>query len=139
MKKILKSIINIETILASFIGAIGYGVGYNLPNKFNVHPIISIICCLVLGTSFDFLAEKILSCSFFEKSRKNKIITAIYVYIGYLISWIIVDKTLNYDLDIDFLTNIEMIIVIQVVLLIIKSLKKSIKNKRNDNKKKGTN
>ena len=135
----MRKFITIDSIAVAFIGAIGYGVGYNLPNKFNVHPIISIICCLVLGTSFDFLAEKILSCSFFEKSRKNKIITAIYVYIGYLISWIIVDKTLNYDLDIDFLTNIEMIMVIQVVLLIIKSLKKSIKNRINDNKKKGTN
>lgn len=130
MKQILKSIFNLKTILCCYIGAIGYGVGYNLPNKLNYHPIICLICCLILGTLFDTIANKLLSTKFFNESKKNKIITAVIVYAGYLIAWWIVDKTLNYDLDYDFMTSLYMIIGIQVILLIIKAIKNGIKSKK---------
>lgn len=130
MKKIIKSVLNLKTILSSYIGAVGYGIGYNLPNKFNCHPITCLICCFLLGTIFDKLAEKLVSSNYFEKSKKNKIIIATFIYALYLVAWAIVDKTLNYDLDYDFLFNIEVIIVIQIVLLVINIIKNIFRYKK---------
>lgn len=126
MKKILKSLFNYETILSSFIGAIGYGIGYNLPLRFNMHPIICIISCLILGTIFDNIAEYLLSRKIFTIKR-NRNIFAIIVYFSYLLAWILVDYFLDYDLDIDFLMNIWTILIFQIISLVICKVKKMFK------------
>lgn len=130
MKKLLKQVLNLETILSCYVGAIGYGVGYNLPTKLGANTIVAIICCLVLGTVFDLLAKKLLESNFFKKSKRNKIYTAIGIYAGYLIAWVIVDYALDYDLDYDFMSNIGLIILFQVVLILIDMFRKYLKEKR---------
>lgn len=124
MKKTSETILDLDTTLSCFVGAIGYGVGYNLPSKFNQSPIVCIICCLVLGTIFDFIGNKIVSSKFYNKSKKNKSTTALLIYIGYLLAWIIVDYTLDYDLDYDFFNNIGLVIIIQMILVFIKKIRK---------------
>ncbi|MDO5440494.1 MAG: hypothetical protein Q4F12_03030 [Erysipelotrichaceae bacterium] len=127
LTKIIKETLNFETIITCYIGAVGYGVGYNLPNNFNLHPIICLICCLLFGTVFDNLAKKIVSSKYYKESKSNKVCVAVIVYIGYLIAWAIVDYAIDYDLDYDFLTNVVFIVAIQVVLLIIRMIKNSKK------------
>lgn len=128
--KYIKSVFNLKSILTCFIGAIGYGVGYNLPNELNWNPIACIICCLALGTVFDLIGKKILNNKFFNSSTKNKVIVAAIVYIGYLIAWIIVKEVLNHDLDYDFLYYLGFLIVIQIVLLIVNAIKHYFKDKK---------
>lgn len=130
MKNFLSSIFNFKTILTCYIGAVGYGIGYNLPNKYNLHPIVCIICCLVLGTIFDKLAQRIVESKFFNKSIFNRIEVASAVYASYLAAWIVVDRILDYDLDQDFLISFYMILAIQVILLIYKSIKDAYKRKK---------
>lgn len=132
MKDILKSVFNFETILTCYISAVGYGVGFNLPKKLNLHPIICIVCCLVLGSIFDLFAKKILSTKYFRGSFQNKVTTATCVYFGYILAWLIVNHVLEYDIDTDFLVSITLIIIIQIVLLIIKFFKEYFKEKRNN-------
>lgn len=131
MKNIFKSIFNLKTILSCYVGAIGYGLGYNLPNKYNLHPIICLISCLLLGMLFDYLANKLLSTNYFNGSLQNKITTASFIYFGYLAAWLTINRILEYDLDNDFLYSIGSIIIIQIVLFIIKLFKEYIKTKKN--------
>ena len=131
MKKFLKSIFNYKTILSSYIGAIGYGIGYNLPLKYDLHPIICIICCLVLGSLFDWLGNVILSKENL-KTRKNKIILAFVIYGTYLLAWVIADYLFDYDLDIDFLMSIYIIIFFQIISIIINKAKDYYKRKNNE-------
>lgn len=130
MKNALKSVFNLKTILSCYIGAIGYGVGYNLPKQYGLHPIICIITCLLLGTLFDAIAKKILSTSYFNGSLQNKITVASLIYIGYIVAWIIVNDLLGYDLDNDFLVNLGIIVTIQLILLLINSIKNYFKSKK---------
>lgn len=134
MINFIKSTLNLKTILSCYISAIGYGVGYNLPTKYNLHPIICVVCCLALGLLFDFIANKILSTKFYEESKRNKITVALCIYVTYLIAWVIVKYYIEYDLDEDFLSNIVLIIIIQLVLLAINVLKKYIKSRMEINK-----
>lgn len=131
MKNAFKSVFNLKTILNCYIGAIGYGVGYNLPKSFNLHPIICIISCLLLGTLFDAIANKLLSSKYFNRSLQSKISLASFIYVGYLVAWLIVNELLDYDLDTDFLSSILIIIAIQLVLLVINGVKNHIKDNKN--------
>lgn len=129
MKKILKSVFNYNTILSIMIGAIGYGVGYNLPLKFNFHPIICIICCIALGGIFDNIAKKVLSIENLTNTTKKKIFLAILVYIVYFIAWVIVDYALDYDLDYDFFPSITIYLIYQVIAFIVLTIKNKIAHK----------
>lgn len=133
MKELIKSVLNFETILSCFIGAIGYGVGYNLPKKLGVGSAMCLVYCLILGTVFDLVASKILSTNFFKQSRKNKIIVASWVYASYLIAWMVVYKTLNYDLDNDFLFSLAFVLIVQFVLLVLNMIKNKIKTLKEKN------
>ena len=81
------------------------------------------------------MAKKITSSEFFEKSLKNKIITAVYVYGGYLLAWLITDRFLQYDLDYDFLYSLGFIVIIQIVLMIKNAIHAISKEKTETQKK----
>lgn len=130
MKNLFKSVFNLKTILNCYISAVGYGIGYNVPFRLNWHPIICIVCCLVLGTVFDFIARRILSSNYFNGSLLNKITLTSFIYVSYILVWFIVDTTIGYDLDNDFLLSLGFIIIIQIVLLIIKMFKNYLKERK---------
>lgn len=133
MKNALKEVFSLKTILSCYIGAVGYGIGYNLPNKWGWHPILCLVCCLVLGSVFDALAKKITTTDYFQKALKNRWIVAVVVYAAYLIAWLIVDKFLQYDLDTDFLFSLGFIVIIQIVLL-VKNAVQTLTEGKNSNK-----
>lgn len=134
MKKKLKNIINLETIIKCFIWAMGFGIGYYLPNKLGNKTIVCFLCSMLLGTIFDLIGSKLLSSNYYKKSNKNKYVVTIGVYVTYLIVWYIANITLEHDLDNDFLTNLGSMIIIQITLLFINELRKrtinNIKSKR---------
>lgn len=130
MKKLLKSIFTFETILSSYITAIGYGVGYLIPNKYNLNIIICIICSLILGLVFDFLSKKILDTKYFNASINNKVTIAAIVYSGYLIAWLLVNYVFDYDLDYYFFSSVGDIILIQLLVIVFKTFKKYINSKK---------
>lgn len=132
MKKFLKSIFNYHTILSTYIGAIGYGIGYGIPLKYNLHPIICLICCLLLGSLFDRIAEIILSKDIFN-SKRNKIVIALSIYVAYLVAWFLAYMLLDYDIDEEFLLSMAMIIFFQIISLIVRKIKKYFKSKRKHN------
>ena len=129
MKNVLKSIFKLDLILQCFIWAIGYGTGYNIPSYYGCNLFVCLISCFALGFLFDLIGNKIISLDFYKKNTKNKIIVAVCVYISYVVSWFIVNRISGYDLDYDFLFNLAITIIIQIVLLFITPIKNKIINK----------
>ena len=126
MKKFINKVLNYEEIMTSFIGAIGYGVGFIVP-KFNDLPtIVCIICSFILGTVFDNIAAKILGTKSLIDTKKKKTTLVISVYFIYLLIWIIVDVLYDYDLDYDVLPDIEFTVLFQIVAFIVNYIKKKL-------------
>lgn len=130
MKKTIKEVFNLRTILICYIGAIGYGIGYNVPNSFGVHPVICIISCIVFGRIFDAIAKKVLTTDYFNSSRQNRFIIAIAVYSSYLVVWLIVKAIIDYDLDYDFFAYLFFVIIFQAILLFKTLLLKLLEKKK---------
>lgn len=130
MKNAIKSVFNLKTILGCYIDAIGYGIGYYLPSKYDLHPVLCIVICLIVGTVFNFLGNKLLSTNYFNGSLQNKISVALFIYAGYLAAWMFTDRVLGYDLDNDFLSNLGIIIIIQIILIIIRAIKQYIAERK---------
>ena len=121
---------DIETILDCFISAIGYGVGYSLPNKLGYPPIVCIISCLALGTVFDIISEKILTSKYFVSSKRNMIAFTIGIYVTYFVVCLIVLNTLDYDLDDELLLNIGLLVIFEMLSFAIKYIKELFKQKK---------
>lgn len=124
---VIKEALSYENILSSFIGAIGYGVGYSLPYKLHVNEIICLVLCMVLGSLFDNLADYIFEKKHLINTRKRKITFAAIIYTGYLIAWLIVYLALDYDIDNDFLLDVALILVFQVISYILVRIKRLLK------------
>ena len=130
MVDLLSSVFNYTTILGSYIGAIGYGIGYAYPYLYNVNPVVCVLISLVPGFIFDLIADKALSYKGFTGTKKRKIVFAIIVYITYLYAWYLVNKYLIYDLDDDFVYNLLLILVFQTMSFIMHYIERYIKNIR---------
>lgn len=130
MKQLLKSIFNLTTILQCYISAIGYGLGYAIGEKFNMHPILCLILCLALGMVFDRLANIILNSKVYKYSKRRKILLSIALYLVYLVAWLIGDYYFDHDIDTGFFFNIGFIILFQIFAFVLKFIKGYIKNKK---------
>ena len=134
MLDLISSFFNYDTIVSSFISAIGYGIGYSLPDLFGLHPIICVVISMLVGLPFDYLAEKLLSNKQFTGTLKRKRAFAFVVYVTYFIAWYFVNKFLIYDLDDDFFINILLILVFQTVAFIIYHIKRYLRKKARERK-----
>lgn len=56
----MKKLFTIDSVAVAFFSAIGYGFGYALPTKIGLGTIPSIAICIVIGTLFDNIGNKIL-------------------------------------------------------------------------------
>lgn len=130
---VIKEALSYENILGSFVGAIGYGFGYSIPDKLGMHPIICLVLCMLLGSLFDDLAGFIFEKKHLINTRKRKITFAAIIYTGYLIAWLIAYVALDYDIDNDFLLDVSLVLVFQVVSYILARIKRLLK--RNINRK----
>lgn len=68
----MKNLITLDTVMKAFISAVGYGVGYAIPDHYDCSIIICFISCFGLGMIADEIADKIISSRFIQKSTKNK-------------------------------------------------------------------
>lgn len=126
---VIKEALSYENVLGSFIGAIGYGFGYSIPDKLGMHPIICLVLCMLLGSLFDDLADFIFEKKHLINTRKRKITFAAIIYTGYLIAWLIAYVALDYDLDNDFLIDVALVLLFQVISYVLVRIKRYIKSK----------
>lgn len=133
IKDKIKQIFTLNNILTCYICAIGYGIGYAIPEYLGYSPWICLIPCMIFGTIFYFLGVKVLNSKFFNKSKKRKIIYVAIFYIAYVIIAICSVRILGHDIDNDFLINLAFIIAFQILAFIVEYIRESIKLKKKKN------
>ena len=130
MKDKLKQIFSLNNILICYFCAIGYGIGYAIPEYLGYGPLICLIPCMIVGTIFYILGDKILKSKYLSSSKDRKIIfTAIFYFVYCTIAFTSV-RVLGHDIDNDFLINLAFIIGFQLLAFVVEFIKESIRLKR---------
>ena len=68
----MKKIVTLDAVMAAFIGAIGYGLGYTIPDRYGYNTIICFILCFAVGMVFDEIADKIIFNRFVQKNDNRR-------------------------------------------------------------------
>lgn len=119
MKEKLKQIFTLNTILIAYICAIGYGIGYALPEYFGYRPLICFVISMVFGSIFYYIGMKVLNSKYFNESKKRKIIFTAIFYACYFIISLTSLNFLDHDIDNDFFINLIFIIGFQILAFIV--------------------
>lgn len=94
----MKQLFTIDMIIASFAGAIGYGVGYVVPNQMGCNTVISLIICFAAGMILDSVADKIVHSKVVQKSIGRKCIVFAVIIAVFLAACVFVDEYFAHSL-----------------------------------------
>lgn len=94
----MKKVFTIDTIIASFAGAIGYGAGYVIPSQMGCNIVITMIICFAAGMILDSVADKIIYNEFVQKSIGRKCMVFAGIIVVFLASCFFVDKYFAHSL-----------------------------------------
>ena len=123
MKEEIKQIFSLNTVLIAYICAIGYGIGYAVPEYMGYSMWICIIPSFIIGTIFYEVGMKVLNSNYFNNSPKRKIIFTVLFYGCYWIISLSSVRYLGHDIDYDFFINLGFVILFQIVAFIIRYFK----------------
>lgn len=123
-------IINFKTVFSCFISAIGYSIGYYVPNSLGWPLWICIVLCLALGFVFDIIGEKLVNLPIFEGKPYRELIVGLIIYAIYLAAWFLIDHFLQHDLDYDLQDALLWMIGLQFLGWVINMIKQYIKQKK---------
>lgn len=125
----LKKIFTLNNILCCFISAIGYGIGYAIPEYYGYGFIICLISCLIIGTIIYYVASIILSSKFFNEHKKRKYVFALIIYVIYFVVCYETLQITGHDMDYDFFLNLGFLIVFQILSFVIRYIRAKISKK----------
>lgn len=83
----MKKLITLDAIMVSLISAMGYGIGYAVPNAYGLGPILSGLICMGLGGFMDQLAKKIVYSSDVQKSGKKRFTVFACIALAFLFGY----------------------------------------------------
>ena len=118
-----KKLFSYDTIFSSYTTAIGYGLGYIIPENLGCNMFVCIIVCLIVGATFDKL-WKILSNIELFKDKRGKIMLASIIYVTYLSAWAFAYFMFDYDLDNDFFINLIYFAIVCIISFVVEQFKK---------------
>lgn len=127
MLKHIKEIFSFDNVVSCFIEAIGYGLGYVVPESMGANTITCLICCMAVGIIFSLIMDKVLGLYFKSVSKGAEVFTAIIVFFIYLCFWYLTKFGLDYDLDIEIAFNFLTIVCIHIIGLLINLALKILK------------
>ena len=130
MKDKLKQIFTLNTILIAYICAIGYGIGYGIPEYLGYRPLVCFVISMIFGTIFYLLGMKVLNSKYINESKKRKITFTVVFYACYCIVAFTSVKLIGHDIDNDFLINLAFIIGFQILSFVVQYIKGSIELKK---------
>lgn len=126
----MKKLITIDAIMSAFVGAIGYGVGYMIPEILGFHDIICYISCFALGEVGDQIIDKIIYTKEVQSSPARKYKTFAGLIAIFLIAFIIVKITLGQSLMGEVSESIQEAIFVPVAGFFISYITRHIKRYR---------
>lgn len=126
----MKKIVTLDSIMVSFISAMGYGFGFTVPNAYKINPIICVLICMALGTIMNKIATMVIFNSYVQKNNARRYIVfgcfALFFGLGYFF----LAKFFAYSLWNDVGTDLTFSVVIPIVFFIISIVISAVKQKK---------
>ena len=110
----MKKIFTVDSIMVSFIAAMGYGFGYTVPSAFGLHPVICLAICLALGSVLDMIANKIIFCAYVQKSAKRRYISFACIALIFLAGYFFLSRFFAYSLWTDVKSEMTFSVVLPI-------------------------
>lgn len=126
----MKKIVTLDSIMVSFISAMGYGFGYTIPSAFNLHPIICFLICMVLGTVCDNIANKIIFSKKVQQSNARRYIVFVCFALVFVLGYIYMARFFAYSLWNDVQTEMTFSVIIPIVFFFLSLIVEYIKRKK---------
>lgn len=123
----MKKLITIDALMSAFVGAIGYGVGYMIPEILGFHDIICYISCFALGEVGDQIIDKIIYTKEVQSSPERKYKTFAGLIAVFCIAFIIVKIILGQSLMGEVEEGIAETVLVPVVGFFISYITRHIK------------
>lgn len=121
----MKKVVTADSLMVSFIAAMGYGFGYTVPSAFGLHPAI----CLALGSVLDMIANKIIFSAYVQKSTKRRYISFACIVLIFLAGYFYLARFFAYSLWTDVGTEMTYSVVLPIVFFFATMGIKIIKKK----------
>lgn len=115
----MKKVFTFDTVMASLIGAIGYGAGYVIPASMGCNALISLIICTVVGSVCDKAADKIIFNSAVQKTAARKYTVFAGIILIFCLAYYLMDKFFAHSLWSDLGTELLFLIGIPVAAFFV--------------------
>ena len=115
----MKKIFTVDSIMVSFIAAMGYGFGYTVPSAFGLHPVICLAICLALGSVLDMIANKIIFCAYVQKSAKRRYISFACIALIFLAGYSYLSRFFAYSLWTDVKSEMTYSVVLPIAFFFV--------------------
>lgn len=90
----MKDYFSIDSIAVAFVSAVGYGIGYLIPEMYGMSVFMCWVICLGAGFIIESLAEGIMFSKYIQTDNGRRAALAAYMILIFLIAYIIcLDKT----------------------------------------------
>lgn len=111
----MKKVFTVDGIFAAFISAIGYGLGYAVPEALGAGVVLSTVCCFVLGMLFEAIGEKLVYNKYTQENNTRRIIVFVIIAVLFITMYGFGMKALDHSLFEDLEEELFYVIVIPVL------------------------
>lgn len=131
--------ITIDGIVTAFASAIGYGLGYAIPEHLGYGILVCLLVCLTVGSIPGTIAGKVIFSKHVQEKTYRRVLSFAAVFAAFFLAFFIGKKYFNYNLFTELPSDLGYEIVIPIVVyagsLFVRYIKaKKIKKKYGDGK-----
>ncbi len=83
----MKKVITPDAVIVSLMGAMGYGLGYQIPSAYGLHSLLCLAVCMILGTVLEMSADKIIFSKYVQESNKRRFVSFAVVILIFLLGF----------------------------------------------------
>ena len=123
----MKKLITVNDIMAAVFSAVGYGLGWNIPNALGCHWVISLIICFACGMLFEAAGSALLAKKEVQSNPKLKILIGAGLILVYIMADILSNLVAGIGLGSSFLEEMFYVVGIPVVGFLFAVIKQKIK------------
>lgn len=94
----MKKLITVDSLIVAFASAIGYGLGYAIPEKLGFHPLIGLLICFTVGSIPGALAGKIVFSKYVQQKKSRRILSFVGILGIFVLAYLIGLTLFQYNL-----------------------------------------
>lgn len=115
----MKKVFTMDTVVASLFGAIGYGGTYFLATYYGLNMLLSTVICMVVGTVFDRIADKLIFNSTVQHSIGKKYAVYGCIILIFMAAYYVLAKVYAYSLFVDLGLQLTFVIGIPLITFFV--------------------